>query len=302
MLLAGCDDTPRTSPLPPERPAGLAPAGNEVAPRSAASQDLARYYERVQNDLLTRGLLRTDGGGPDTPYDASDLERNFINIAFFNEYDSGATVPTGGRSSGLLSRWKVPVRVATEFGPSVPLDQRDKDKADVQGYAKRLSRLTGHSVSTVSRNANFHVFVAGLDDGPFVQDRLRRLVPGITQAQLDLFENLPRDFYCFVFATTQSGDPYHYTRAVALVRAEHPDLVRLSCIHEEMAQALGLPNDSPGARPSIFNDDDEFALLTSQDEKLLNMLYDPRLTPGMSADEARPVVRILAREQMGLSL
>ena len=46
-----------------------------------------------------------------------------------------------------------------------------------------------------------------------------------------------------------------------LIRAEHPPLTRLSCVHEEMAQAMGLPNDSPDARPSLFNDDLEFALL-----------------------------------------
>jgi hypothetical protein len=44
-----------------------------------------------------------------------------------------------------------------------------------------------------------------------------------------------------------------------VIRAEHPDLLRLSCLHEEIAQGLGLPNDSPRARPSIFNDDEEFA-------------------------------------------
>ncbi|MEM7320471.1 MAG: DUF2927 domain-containing protein, partial [Pseudomonadota bacterium] len=53
---------------------------------------------------------------------------------------------------------------------------------------------------------------------------------------------------------------------------------------------------------SIFNDDDEFALLTSHDEKLLAMLYDPRLKQGMSADDARPVSRIIARELMGQDL
>ena len=46
--------------------------------------------------------------------------------------------------------------------------------------------------------------------------------------------------------------------AVAIVRGEHPDLMRLSCIHEELAQGLGLANDSPYARPSVFNDDEEF--------------------------------------------
>ena len=89
---------------------------------------------------------------------------------------------------------------------------------------------------------------------------------------------------------------------MALIRAEHPDLVRRTCIHEEIAQGLGLPNDSPTARPSIFNDDDEFALLTSHDELLLKMLYDPRLKAGMTADEARPVARIIARELMGQTL
>ncbi len=40
----------------------------------------------------------------------------------------------------------------------------------------------------------------------------------------------------------------------------------------EIAQGLGLPNDSPTARPTIFNDDEEFALLTRQDEMMLRML------------------------------
>ena len=78
--------------------------------------------------------------------------------------------------------------------------------------------------------------------------------------------------------------------------------MRQACIHEEVAQGLGLPNDSLQARPSIFNDDDEFALLTNHDELLLRMLYDPRLTPGMTEAQATPVARILAREYMGLAL
>lgn len=189
-----------------------------------------------------------------------------------------------------------------EFGPSVRPELRQEDAARISAYANRLARLTGHPVSTVTKNANFHVFVAGEDDTAYVQARLKQLIPNIGQQQLDLFEDLPRSFYCFVFASAQAGAPYSYTRAVALVRAEHPDLVRLSCIHEEIAQGLGLPNDSLSARPSIFNDDDEFALLTSHDEKLLTLLYDPRLKPGMSAEDARPIVRIIARELMGQSL
>ncbi|MFT7253735.1 MAG: hypothetical protein ACI81Q_001152, partial [Paracoccaceae bacterium] len=49
------------------------------------------------------------------------------------------------------------------------------------------------------------------------------------------------------------------------------------------------------ARPSIFNDDEEFALLTTHDELLLRILYDPRLSPGMQPDQARPILRVIAQ-------
>ncbi|MGV6805657.1 MAG: DUF2927 domain-containing protein [Ruegeria sp.] len=301
LTLANCDtalDTPVSPPVQPNQPVLV----NAYVEPSAASRDLARYYQRVERDLLTRGLLRTDGGGPDTPFDAEDLARNFEAIAFYSEYPGAAVSGSGSRTSGRLSRWSGSVRVGTEFGPSVSPEQRRSDDTQIEAYAARLAKLTQHPVSTVSRNANFHVFIAGEDDTDYVQSRLRQLFPNIGQAQLNLFDDLPRSFYCFVFASASQGAPNTYTRAVALVRAEHPDLVRLSCIHEEIAQGLGLPNDSPNARPSIFNDDDEFALLTSQDEMLLTILYDPRLKPGMTADDAQPVVRIIARELMGQSL
>ena len=94
------------------------------------------------------------------------------------------------------------------------------------------------------------------------------------------------------------GTSFIYSRAFAVIRAEHPDLMRQSCFHEEIAQGLGLANDSPKARPSIFNDDEEFALLTIQDEQMLKMLYDPRLSIGMTAKEAAPIITLLAHELM----
>ncbi|MGR3616778.1 MAG: DUF2927 domain-containing protein [Paracoccaceae bacterium] len=294
-FLAGCDtSTLRSSPVPPARP------GDLVVPASAQSQDLARYYESLQSGLLTRGLLRTDGGGPDTAFDADDLLRNFETIAFYDEYArSGSIGSRASGSAGRLNRWEGPVRIGIEFGATVPIERREKDRAAITGYTQRLARATGHSITATSSRPNFHVFVAGNDDAAQVQNRLRQLVPNITTQELALFANLPRSFYCFVIAVADKNNPNSYSRAVALIRAEHPDLVRLSCIHEELAQGLGLPNDSPSVRPSIFNDDDEFALLTTHDEALLRILYDPRLKPGMTAGEARPIVYTITREMMG---
>ncbi|WP_298847177.1 DUF2927 domain-containing protein [uncultured Ruegeria sp.] len=302
LALANCDETLTSSVVPQPRPAPAPRAANAYVPPSAASQDLARFYQRVERDLLVRGLLRTDGGGPDTPYDADDLARNFEAIAFYSEYPTQSVSIGSRQTDGQLSRWSGPVRIQTEFGPSVLPATRHQDAERVQSFSTRLARLTDHPISVVSRNANFHVFFAGKDDSAYVVSRLKQLIPNISQESLNLVANPRANFDCLVFASATTTSPHKYVRAVSLIRAELTDLVRRSCIHEEIAQGLGLSNDSPAARPSIFNDDDEFALLTSHDEKLLTMLYDQRLEPGVTVDEARPVIRIISRELMGQPL
>ena len=162
-------------------------------------------------------------------------------------------------------------------------------------YARRLARATGHPVSATG-TPNFIVIVASEDDRAETLAEAATRVPGISPSSLRALRDMRRDTYCAVAAYAAGDDPQTYTAAVAVIRAENPDLLRLSCIHEELAQGLGLANDSPAARPSIFNDDDEFALLTKHDELLLQMLYDDRLRPGMSAAEAAPITRIIARE------
>ena len=233
-------------------------------------------------------------GGPDTPFTADMLARNFEQIVFFNEY---ATALQGRGGQSPLRRWEGPVRIGTIFGAGVPQSQRNMDAATTRGYAKRLSDITGHPIS-VRGTPNFMVIFAGEDDRDEALNLAADRMPGISRQSLDPLRNLGRDTYCAVAAYASGSDPNTYTAAVAVIRSENPGLLRMSCIHEELAQALGLANDSRQARPSIFNDDDEFALLTQHDEKLLEMLYDPRLQTGMTAEEAAPITRIIARELM----
>ena len=103
------------------------------------------------------------------------------------------------------------------------------------------------------------------------------------------------------YAFPDPVNPATYETALVLVKAEQGPRMRESCIHEEMAQAMGLANDYRNACPSIFNDDDEFGLLTTHDENLLRMLYDPRLTPGMSRAEALPFLPTIAAAAAGAS-
>ena len=302
FALAGCvanapppSSGPATSVRPTSKPVVSSP---KQAPQSAQSKALATYYGRVQADLLVQGLLRTDGGGPDTPYTDTMLARNFERIAFYDEY-SGGGLSAGNGQAGRLKRWDGPVRFNVEFGSNVSRADQASSRASVSNYAARLARATGHPIGVSPSSANFHVLFMGEDDQALVQTRVKALVPRIDPAALRIFANLPRSIHCLVVAFSGGNSSHGYSQAIALIRSEHPNLMMRSCVHEELAQGLGLANDSPAARPSIFNDDDEFAFLTTHDAHLLGMLYDPRLQTGMTLDAARPIIRQIAAERLG---
>jgi hypothetical protein len=158
--------------------------------------------------------------------------------------------------------------------------------------------LTGHPISLVTSGANFHVHYVDEDERRAIGPVLALQMKGISSAEVREFTNMPTSTYCQVSAFVDNATSL-YSRAFAVIRSEHSDLMSLACLHEEIAQGLGLPNDSPQARPSIFNDDQEFALLTPMDEIMLRMLYDRRLTPGMTVGQAQPVVEAIAEGLTG---
>ncbi len=294
LAMAGCVAAPPVrSPAPEPRPDLPAPQPSDE------SRALAAYYRGVENNLTARGLMRTDGGGPDVPFSKRQLVEDFIRIALYDEYVTNGAAMIPHATESQLRRWEIPVRMGLVFGDTIPEAQRREDRATIRRYARRLSRVTGHPISLgTPDNANFQILVLNEDERLAFAPALERLVPGIDRMAVRTIIRMPRSTFCLVFAFSK-GDSASYSRAVAVIRGEHPDALRRSCIHEELAQGLGLANDSPTARPSIFNDDEEFALLTRHDEMLLRMLYDPRLEPGMRADEARPILRQIADELLG---
>lgn len=302
LALAGLTACTPTTPPPTganrATPAAAAtttlPPGTET-PASA----LARaHYARVQAQLLSQGLLRTDGGGPDTPFTDRMLAENFIRIALYDEYTRTAAGPVQRMTTSRLRKWQAPVRVGLRFGPSTAPDRRAADTARVASFLQRLSRVTGHPIGLDDRAPNFFIHIVSEDERRALGPQVRSALPGLSASEVAAITDMPRSTYCLVYAMS-AGDGATYTRAFAVIRAEHPDLLRLSCLHEEIAQGLGLANDSPTARPSIFNDNEEFALLTRQDELMLKMLYSPALRPGMTEAEARPIVESLAARLVG---
>ncbi|MEM1375671.1 MAG: DUF2927 domain-containing protein [Pseudomonadota bacterium] len=257
------------------------------------------YYQRLENDQKVRGLMRIDGGTVDAPFNERQLAENFVQIALFDEHP-GAGVGFSQPKAAELRRWAAPVRIALAPGASVPSDVRAQHRAQARAYVARLRQVSGHPMGLVPLGTeNFTVFTVDEDERRALGPTLRQRIPGISAVSVRTIIDMPRSVSCLVIAFSEFGTST-YTDAVAIIRAEHPPASWRSCLHEEVAQGLGLPNDSPRARPSIFNDDEEFALLTGHDELLLSILYDRRLSPGMSADVASPIVRQIAAEKLGI--
>lgn len=293
---AGCEAVPPTpvvAPAPVAKPAPPKPKVSEESTRIAA------YYASVQTRLLAQGKLRQDFNPPDAPFNTDTLVRNFEKVALYDEYTNQEGVFVEEQTASYLRRWQKPVRVGLYFGASVTPDQRVKDRKFVSAFANRLAGLTGLNIRLTSiKNANFVMLFLNRDEQKIDPGLLAANVPQLLPSIVREIETSPRNIFCVAYALSNADNPTDYSGAVILVKGEHSDVMRRSCIEEEMTQALGLANDDPTVRPSIFNDDEEFALLTRHDEILLKMLYDPRLRVGMTPERARPLLHSVAEDAL----
>jgi len=78
-------------------------------------------------------------------------------------------------------------------------------------------------------------------------------------------------------------------RSEVILTADGGDFEFFDCAYEELLQALGPINDDSSVPWSMFNDDVQMGFFDIYDQYLLNILYDPRIRPGMTKDEVRDV-------------
>jgi Protein of unknown function (DUF2927) len=280
---------PETMPAPPPRTAEAVPGG----------EDLRSFYASIEHELVASGRMRRDVAPADVPFSVDDLVRDFEKIALYDEYTDVDGTFVHRESLATLRRWDRPVRVAVMSGASTPPEDAARDRANVAAFTRRLTQLTGVDVAIGSdEDVNFLVLFMTSGEREAFADQVSAYYPDFAPAVMKALRDTPLDTFCTAYAFSDPAQSSVYSAVIVLIRAEHPPLTRLSCVNEEMAQAMGLPNDSREARPSLFNDTLEFALLTDHDAMLLRMLYDPRLKPGMSLDEVRPLLPEIARDAM----
>jgi hypothetical protein len=258
------------------------------------------------------GRMRDDAAPLDAPFDNATLARNFRTIAFDVERDPFATGEARNAlgEARILRRWQGPVRWAVYAGPA----EQARVRPLVHGLAARLAELTGLDFGPAGAASGPHAAPANLQVW-IVPERMERLLSAfpadapetgdagqVIRARIAEFirtwygasaSPCAAQFFNLDRPAAEAGT---ILGALVLIRAGLPDALLRSCIEEELTQAMGLPNDDAGVRPSIFNDGKEFGVLTAHDELLLRILYDPRLEPGMTPGTAMPVVRQVIAE------
>jgi hypothetical protein len=90
-------------------------------------------------------------------------------------------------------------------------------------------------------------------------------------------------------------------RAEVLLTAADGDFDFFDCAYEELLQALGPINDDRSVPWTMFNDDVQMGFFDVYDQYILNILYDPRVRPGMTPAQVEallPEIMPTVREQV----
>ncbi|HJS30975.1 MAG TPA: DUF2927 domain-containing protein [Alphaproteobacteria bacterium] len=223
--------------------------------------------------------------------DARDL-RDFATLALGREHEQ--------TRAGRIIKWAKPVRVGVlgeRRGDVLPL---------VRLHVQHLRTITGHDIRTVDDGEiDIAVIVVTRLDRANVAAHaaiFRRLFRDEAAYEEYLGRIERREFRPICLSTLRTRGPSsEIGMAVSFIPLDRGHDVVYQCVVEELAQLLGLPNDSDEIEPSIFNDRSAHIDLTDRDVLFLRVLYDPRIRPGMGyEDVAKVFPAALADARRGL--
>jgi hypothetical protein len=83
---------------------------------------------------------------------------------------------------------------------------------------------------------------------------------------------------------------YQIIHSDVLIAADTSTFIFYDCIYEELLQSLGPINDTDSNSNTMFNDDIQRGFFDVFDQYILNILYDPRIRPGMTVAQVRALL------------
>ncbi len=205
------------------------------------------------------------------------VEKAFIEVAFKREYRKGIYP---------LARWVRPIHYYIRFNGVKPLPLLTNA---IEQHMRRLSRITGHPIRRTQDPLKANVQIILTRDRHYKKEILQRVT------NPDMANLLSQTSNCM--ANFRTNSRHEIFDAWVIIPADHAFKRGLfhACVVEELTQIMGMPNDSDWVNPSIANDHSTQQELSPLDIRFLKLLYSPELKPGMTVEQARPILRRLIR-------
>jgi hypothetical protein len=218
----------------------------------------------------------------------TEIANGFFEVAF------GAEFHLAGRVD-RIRKYDGPVRVLID-NKARP-DRRARMREVVADIGRRIEHLdialtqdrnTANVVVTLVRDRNLHRTIASF----YGADRAREIRKAIDPQCLSSFTK---------------NDDFAIVNSNVIIAVDAGAFIFADCAYEELLQALGPINDTDKVSWTTFNDKVSMSHFGIYDQYLLNILYHPRIRPGMSVAEVTallpeilPAVRAWVAKANGL--
>ena len=203
-----------------------------------------------------------------TEFSDEEIADGFFKIAF------GAEMHTSGRVD-RIRKYDVPVRVYVDSRAKP--DRRAEVAAVVVDIRSRVAHL---DIAITAERGTANVVVRLVRDRDMART-IRRLYGR------DRGGRIVRSLEPQCLSGFRKDDTYRIVHSDVILAVDAGEFVFSDCVYEELLQALGPINDDPTVPWTMFNDDVQMGFFDRYDQYLLNILYDPRIRPGMTPDEVR---------------
>jgi hypothetical protein len=206
-----------------------------------------------------------------TDFTNDEIRDGFFKIAFNAEFQIGAP-------ADRVRKFDEPVRIFVD-SKGLP-DRRSEIATIVADIRSRVNHLDV-AVTDDRRAANF---VVRLVPERNLKRTIRSLYGNDRAAQIQ------RSLSPECLSGIGKDKQFRIRRAEVILPVDAGDFTFYDCAYEELLQALGAINDDRSVPWTMFNDDVQMGFFDVYDQYLLNILYDPRIRPGMTKDEVNALL------------
>jgi hypothetical protein len=198
----------------------------------------------------------------------TEIIDGFFKIAFGAEFHVAGGVDR-------IRKFDGPVRVY--------IDNRakpDRSAEAITVLADIRSRIRDLDITSVKNRDQANIVVSMVRDRDLA--RTIRALYGTNRAR-----RIQRSLEPQCLSGFRKDSNFRVAHADVILVADVGDFVFYDCIYEELLQALGPINDDSTVSHSMFNDDVQMGFFDVYDQYILNILYHPRIRPGMTREEVK---------------